>query len=292
MADSDVRGSEMPEGSQPGLKRLENLVAGLVQAVDKMAQEISENKEETSKIKQETNEISEIKQETSAEMRMDLMREEMLAAFGGGTVEHGKRLRQDLTKEFKEELVAVRQQCEGHTEFLESKVEEVREEVTRLRHSMEKQSLGTWGQPECPEPTGQGHPYASSEPGNVGCCGGCGGRTRSTHLWYAPAPKDDVITLQQSLPPPSDAGSTWHIGGTSVQPKPAEFGEQVAWEAYQAHFELLAQGQGWSNQEKPLQLMASLCGPVLEILAHMMASQRSTYTAVSEALRRRFGSVF
>ena len=44
MADSDVRGSERPEESEPGWKRLENLVATLAQAMDKMAQETSEIK--------------------------------------------------------------------------------------------------------------------------------------------------------------------------------------------------------------------------------------------------------
>ncbi|MPC93315.1 hypothetical protein E2C01_088439 [Portunus trituberculatus] len=70
-------------------------------------------------------EMSEIKQETSAVgMRTDLMREEMLMLTAVGeakqfTVEHSKRLRQDLTEEFREELVAVRQQCEGRTEVTE-----------------------------------------------------------------------------------------------------------------------------------------------------------------------------
>ncbi|MPC45035.1 hypothetical protein E2C01_038718 [Portunus trituberculatus] len=48
------------------------------------------------------------------------------------TVEHSKRLRHDLTEEFREELVAERQQCEGRTKVVKNKVEEVREEVTRL----------------------------------------------------------------------------------------------------------------------------------------------------------------
>ncbi|MPC48912.1 hypothetical protein E2C01_042698 [Portunus trituberculatus] len=166
------------------------------------------------------------------------------------------------------------QQCEGRTEVVKTKLEE----VTRLRRS----SLGAWGWSECSEPAGQSRPFTSSEPGDVGCCGG---RTQSTHLWYTPAPEDDVITPPQSPPPPSVTGSARYVGGTSVQRKPAEFGWQVAWEAYQAQFELLAQGQRWSDQEKALQLVASLHGPALEILAHKTASQRSTYTAVSEALR-------
>ncbi|MPC28203.1 hypothetical protein E2C01_021399 [Portunus trituberculatus] len=161
--------------------------------------------------------------------------------LGGKTVHRGTRQEvvRDLTEEFKEELVAVRQKYEGRTEVVESKVEEVREEVTRLRCSLEKKSLGMWGRSKYSEPAGQGRSYASSEPGDVGCCGG---RTQSTHLWYALAPEDDAITPPQTPPPPSVAGSAWHVGGTSVQHKPVEFGRQVAWEAYQAQFELLAQG--------------------------------------------------
>ncbi|MPC50189.1 hypothetical protein E2C01_044012 [Portunus trituberculatus] len=99
MADLDMKGSKMLEGSEPVLKRLENLFARLVQ-------ESSEIKQEMGEIKRE---ISENKQETSAiVMQMDLMREEMLAAVWEArqfTVEHGKRLHQDLTEEFKEKLV-------------------------------------------------------------------------------------------------------------------------------------------------------------------------------------------
>ncbi|XP_045137482.1 uncharacterized protein LOC123519898 [Portunus trituberculatus] len=110
MADSDVKGREMPEGSEPEWK---NWFAAMMERMDKMSSEIKQ-------------EASDIKQETSAiVMRMDLMREEMLTAIGEArqfTVEHSKRLRQDLTEEFKEELVAVRQQCEGRTGVAESVV--------------------------------------------------------------------------------------------------------------------------------------------------------------------------
>ncbi|MPC62093.1 hypothetical protein E2C01_056175 [Portunus trituberculatus] len=98
-------------------------------------------------------------------------------------------------------------------------------------------SLGTWGGPECPEAAGQCRPYASSEPDDIGCC--CG-KKQSTHLWYMPAPKDDAITQPHSLPPLSVAVSARHVGGTSVLHKPAEFGGQVAWDAYQAQFEQIS----------------------------------------------------
>ncbi|MPC57708.1 hypothetical protein E2C01_051695 [Portunus trituberculatus] len=50
----------------------------------------------------------------------------MRAAVGEArqfTLEHNKRLRQDLSEEFKKERVGVRQQCEGRTEVVESKVD-------------------------------------------------------------------------------------------------------------------------------------------------------------------------
>ena len=55
-------------------------------------------------------------------------------------MEHSKKVQQNQSEEFREELVVVRQQCEGCTEVVKSKVEEVKEEVTRLRSSLEKQS--------------------------------------------------------------------------------------------------------------------------------------------------------
>ncbi|MPC81660.1 hypothetical protein E2C01_076288 [Portunus trituberculatus] len=105
MADSNVRGSEMSGDAKETSVRMDN-----------MEQKMS----------------SEMKKETSAVViRMDLKREEMVTAVGEVkqfTVEHSKRLRQDLMEEFREELVAVRQQCKRHTEVVETKVEE----VTRL----------------------------------------------------------------------------------------------------------------------------------------------------------------
>ncbi|MPC50188.1 hypothetical protein E2C01_044011 [Portunus trituberculatus] len=98
-------------------------------------------------------------------------------------------------------------------------------------------------------------------------CGTC------LHPRMTLSPHHNLCRHRPSLDPP-------------VQLKPDEFGGQVAWEAYQAQLELLAQGQGWRDQEKALQLMPSLHRPVPEILAHMMANQRSTYTTVAEALRR------
>ena len=136
MADSDSRGSEKPEGSESGLEKLEALFI-------KMAQDSSAVVERMDKIAQDS---VELKQEIGAvAARMDLMREGLQAAVGEArqfTVEHGEKLRQDLSEELREELVEVRQQCEGRTEVVESKVKEVREEVTRLRSSLSARGAG------------------------------------------------------------------------------------------------------------------------------------------------------
>ena len=46
---------------------------------------------------------------------------------------------------------------------------------------------------------------------------------------------------------------------------PAEFEGWVAWEAYPAQFELLADAQGWDDAEWALQLVSYLRGPALKV---------------------------
>ncbi|MPC62318.1 hypothetical protein E2C01_056402 [Portunus trituberculatus] len=96
MADSEVRGSEMLEGSEGNWKSLENLVAGWMQEMSEI-------------LRQELR---------AARVQFDLRREE---THGGKTVHLGKQ--QEAAAEVKEELVAVRQQCEGRTGVAESEVD-------------------------------------------------------------------------------------------------------------------------------------------------------------------------
>ncbi|MPC39384.1 hypothetical protein E2C01_032919 [Portunus trituberculatus] len=102
MADSDVKGSEMLEGSQTGLKRLEDMFAVMIGWMDKMVLETSVR-------------MDKMEQKTSKIMRQARfeMRQEYRAAL----------VRQDLTEEVKEELVAGKQQCEGRTGVAESVVD-------------------------------------------------------------------------------------------------------------------------------------------------------------------------
>ncbi|MPC09328.1 hypothetical protein E2C01_001937 [Portunus trituberculatus] len=112
------------------------------------------------------------------------------------------------------------------------------------------------------------------------------------------------VVEQHKSTPSLPAALNTEVGGTSnptqtnptcqLSPSPGTKGtvfSDMLW--LQAQFELLAQGQDcMSAQDKALQLVAILHGPASEILAHMTASQRASYTTITKALRRRFGSVF
>ncbi|MPC93067.1 hypothetical protein E2C01_088183 [Portunus trituberculatus] len=69
--------------------------------------------------------------------------------------------------------------------------------------------------------------------------------------------------------------------------KPSKFDGKVAWEAYLTQFELLANAQAWDEDECALQLVSSLRGAALEVLAHLTPVQRTSYTSVAEVYRAR-----
>lgn len=100
--------------------------------------------------------------------------------------------------------------------------------------------------------------------------------------------------LPRRLPSPPKAPPTHHQAASLVpspqgKRKPSEFDGKVAWEAYLAQFEMLAAAQGWNDGECALQLVSSLRGQALEVLAHLTPAQRSVYSCVVGALERRFG---
>ncbi|KAK8404667.1 hypothetical protein O3P69_007723 [Scylla paramamosain] len=91
------------------------------------------------------------------------------------TTEQCERLRGDLAQE----LAAVKVESEERAEAGEARLEELREEVTGLQSSLEKQSgpqpvpaqfPDMWGRPECPGYAVQGHYYAWSTPRDTGLC--------------------------------------------------------------------------------------------------------------------------
>ncbi|KAG0715491.1 hypothetical protein GWK47_011819 [Chionoecetes opilio] len=71
--------------------------------------------------------------------------------------------------------------------------------------------------------------------------------------------------------------------------KPADFDGKVPWEAYKAQFEILADAQLWSVEERVLQLVSSLRGAAVEVLGHLTPAQRASYQCVVDALQRKFG---
>ena len=121
---------------------------------------------------------------------------------------------------------------------------------------------------------------------------------RSSPRGWAAVGQPAAFTPPRPLPPhlpsPPRAPST-HQQVASLIPspqgkrKPSEFDGKVAWEAYLAQFEMLAAAHGWNDGECALQLVSSLRGPALEVLAHLTPAQRSVYSCVVGALERRFG---
>ncbi|KAG0713289.1 hypothetical protein GWK47_016526 [Chionoecetes opilio] len=119
---------------------------------------------------------------------------------------------------------------------------------------------------------------------------GLGGERRGGEVDVPLAATSAPYSLDPSLTPHSSPPRhTSMICGPPGRRKPSEFDGKVAWEAYLAQFEFLADAQDWGGTERAIQLVASLRGAALEVLAHLTPLQRTSYSSVVEALRRRFG---
>ena len=78
-------------------------------------------------------------------------------------------------------------------------------------------------------------------------------------------------------------------GPTSMQ-RPPPFDGKSTWEAYRTQFSLLAELNGWTEQQKAAYLAISLRGSALTVLTNIPEEQRRDYTALSAALQNRFGN--
>lgn len=216
--------------------------------------------------------------------------------------------------------VKVEEQLQEVREETVARVNEVREQVSELRAAVEKQ-----GPPQTELEavgTGEGqsvpcwlrehhHCGPHSEPGGLKAWGAAGGVMHGMTAAFPPnwchnQPPSPVSLTPPRSPVPNHAPTPPLLPGGNDQPmsppqvyggalghrKPAEFDGKVAWEAYQAQFELLAQTQGWSRKEMVMQLVASLRGPALGILAHLPPAHRASYTRMAGALQQRFGSSY
>ena len=77
--------------------------------------------------------------------------------------------------------------------------------------------------------------------------------------------------------------------GSSMQ-RPPPFDGKSIWEAYRTQFSLLAELNGWTEQQKAAYLAISLRGSALTVLTNLPEEQRRDYTALSVALQNHFGN--
>lgn len=71
---------------------------------------------------------------------------------------------------------------------------------------------------------------------------------------------------------------------------PQPFGGDAPWDAYKLQFEMLAEINKWSDEEKASFLAISLRGPALTVLTNLPPEGRRTYTVLVAALDKRFGT--
>ena len=229
-------------------------------------------------------------------------RAEMMAMFRAGLV----AVKKEVCQYTDEQCGALR------TELREMR-EEMQEEVNALKVEVASASAAAATSPFPPQASGDAislparwearEMHARSRwPGDTpvsppptpprGSPGGC--------IGSAPGPHDATNRWkpQQQYPPPSRGPTPPHcsspqaaayLNSPHVKRKPSEFDGKVAWEAYLAQFEMLAAAQAWSDGECAIQLVSSLRGQALEVLAHLTPVQRADYSCVVGALERRFG---
>lgn len=72
--------------------------------------------------------------------------------------------------------------------------------------------------------------------------------------------------------------------------RPMAYSGDSLWESYLAQFEITAQLNGWSDQQKAAFLATSLTGPALNVLSNLPSDRRDDYQTLVSALESRFGT--
>lgn len=72
--------------------------------------------------------------------------------------------------------------------------------------------------------------------------------------------------------------------------KPMPFDGATTWEAHFAQFEMIAQVNGWNEEEKTAFLASSLKGQALSVLGNLRPEDRQNFQCLVTALSNRFGS--
>ena len=71
--------------------------------------------------------------------------------------------------------------------------------------------------------------------------------------------------------------------------KPMSFDGAITWEAYFAHFEIIAQVNCWNEQEKTAFLASILKGQALSVLGNLRPEDRQNFQCLVTALSNHFG---
>jgi len=291
-----------PASARSDVDELKNMLAVLMQSMSV----------QTQKMDAQAQKIDEQGQRTSAQVQglSEMLRTGLLAVTKEARQLVSEQC-ESLRDELAQQLAVIKAEAEGRVEGAVERVEGLREEVAELRVTVERQAARQQGTERAAGAEGlpayllgerHGHRGALSEPGDVRPWGGANSGQQSGVAALPPFPAQtwqalaSPVTPPRSPSPPSSVVGVQSVcspqaaSGARSRRKPAEFDGRVAWEAYQAQFELLARGQGWSAEDMALQLVASLRGPALEVLTYLTPGQRTSYVRVAEALQRRFGS--
>ena len=74
------------------------------------------------------------------------------------------------------------------------------------------------------------------------------------------------------------------------QPRPPTYDGKTAWDAFRMQFEMLAQINKWTTEEKAAFLAVGLRGPALAVLSNMPSDKLYDYDTLLSALEARFGN--
>ena len=89
---------------------------------------------------------------------------------------------------------------------------------------------------------------------------------------------------------PSTPSSTLRETSRPTQ-RPTTFDGKMSWDAYKTQFEIVAETNGWNNEEKAAFLATSLQGQAVTVLNCLSQANRRDYDALVQALDGRYGTL-
>ena len=282
---------EADKDTKPGqLELIASMLAGLRQEITLQGQKQAQQAARTDQLAREQAERS--------EAQASRLEEALQASLAS--------VRQEAQQYTDQACEEVRSELQRGLEALRGEVREVRLEarqaaVCAAPEEVQSEPLCGWGQCQAslrPRSAFSEPPGLACLAGGRGRCSaagvGCGGARAAAPPLPPDSPPPSPPHLDPTLPPFLPRVPALYPARSSPshdhrRRKPAEYDGKVAWEAYVAQFVMLATAQGWTEEERALQLATSLRGPALEILSHLPATKQASFTSLSEALQRRFG---